>query len=210
MYICENSNYALLRGTAAAAPELSHQTGQERFFRFPIRVRRLSGADDVLNVIARERLIQKAAPAPGSRLQAEGEIRTFNNKSGVGPRLVITLFARSLSPADDPEDENRVALTGTLCKPPLLRLTPLGRSVCDLMLAVNRRYGRSDYLPCICWGSSAREAADWSTGTVVTLRGRFQSRDYIKRLPDGSDLKKTAYEISAMEAERLEDAKTTR
>jgi single-stranded DNA-binding protein len=90
----------------------------------------------------------------------------------------------------------------------MLRETPLGRSVCDLMLAVNRSYGRSDYLPCICWGSSAKEAADWTAGTVIALSGRFQSRDYRKLLPDGSYVEKTAYEISAMEIERLE--KTTR
>ena len=204
MYICENSNLALLVGSVAAAPELSHQTGQERFFRFPLRVRRLSGAEDILNVFARERLVRESDLAPGSRIRAEGEIRTFNNKSGVGPKLVVSLFARSLSPSDVPEDENRVELTGTLCKPTLLRETPLGRSVCDLMLAVNRSYGRSDYLPCICWGSSAKEAAEWSVGTMVTLSGRFQSRDYRKLLPDGSYTEKTAYEISAMEVERIE------
>ena len=204
MYICENSNHALLRGRVAAPPELSHQTRQERFFRFPLRVRRLSGTEDILNILARERLIRELVLQPGTQIQAEGEIRTFNNKSGVGPKLVVSLFARSLSPAEASEDENRVVLTGTLCKPTLLRETPLGRSVCDLMLAVNRSYGRSDYLPCICWGSSAKEAAEWSVGTVVTLSGRFQSRDYRKLLPDGSCIEKTAYEISAMEVERIE------
>lgn len=204
MYICENSNHALLRGRVEAPPELSHQTRQERFFRFPLRVRRLSGAEDVLNILARERLIRELDLTPGMQIQAEGEIRTFNNKSGTGPKLVVSLFARSLSPADESEDENRVALTGTLCKPPMLRETPLGRWVCDLMLAVNRSYGRSDYLPCICWGSSAKEAADWPVGTVIALSGRFQSRDYRKLLPDGSCIRKTAYEISAMEAERIE------
>ena len=204
MYILENSNHALLRGRVAAPPEPSHQTRQERFFRFPLRVRRLSGTEDILNILARERLIRELDLQPGTQIQAEGEIRTFNNKSGVGPKLVVSLFARSLSPAEASEDENRVVLTGTLCKPTLLRETPLGRSVCDLMLAVNRSYGRSDYLPCICWGSSAKEAAEWSVGTMVTLSGRFQSRDYRKLLPDGSYTEKTAYEISAMEVERIE------
>lgn len=204
MYICENSNHALLRGRVAAAPELSHQTRQERFFRFPLRVRRLSGTDDTLNILARERLIRALDLTPGAQIQAEGEIRTFNNKSGAGPKLVVSLFARSLSPTDEAEDENRVELTGTLCKPTLLRETPLGRSVCDLMLAVNRSYGRSDYLPCICWGERAREAAGWTVGTVITLSGRFQSRNYRKLLPDGSYAEKTAYEISAMEVDRIE------
>lgn len=201
MYNCETNNYALLCGTVAAAPELSHQTRQERFFRFPLRVLRLSGTEDILNVTVRERLLADAVLTPGSRVLAEGELRTFNNKSGVGAKLVITLFARCLSPADALPDDDQVTLTGVLCKPPLLRVTPLGRSVCDLMLAVNRSYGRSDYLPCICWGASAREAADWGVGDTATLRGRFQSRNYRKLQPDGSYIEKTAYEVSAMEIE---------
>ena len=201
MCACETNNRALLCGAVAEAPELSHQTRKERFFRFPLRVERLSGAEDVLNLTVRERLMGEIDLSPGSRILAEGEIRTFNNKSGVGAKLVISLFARSLSPADEQPDDNQVRLTGTLCKPPLLRMTPLGRSVCDLMLAVNRSYGRSDYLPCICWGSSAREAADWHVGEVVRLQGRFQSRNYRKLQPDGTYIEKTAYEISAMEAE---------
>lgn len=204
MYICENSNQALLCGTVAEAPQLSHRSRQEQFYRFPLRVERLSGAADTLSVIARERLLRGLPLQPGDRIQAEGEVRTFNNKSGVGAKLVISLFARSITPAPELEDENRVALTGTLCKPPLLRQTPLGREVCDLMLAVNRSYGRSDYLPCIAWGVRAREAADWTVGTVVTLQGRFQSRVYRKLLPDGQQIEKTAYEISAMEIQQAD------
>lgn len=204
MYICENSNQALLCGTVTEAPRLSHQSRQEQFYRFPLRVERLSGAADTLNVIARERLLRGMSLRSGDRVRAEGEVRTFNNKSGVGAKLVISLFARSILLAPEAEDENRVELTGTLCKPPMFRRTPLGREVCDLMLAVNRSYGRSDYLPCIAWGIRAREAADWTVGTVVTLRGRFQSRIYRKLLPEGQYIEKTAYEISAMEIQQAE------
>ena len=204
MYICENSNQALLCGTVTEPPVLSHRSRQETFYRFPLRVERLSGAADTLNVIARERLLRGMPLRSGDRVRAEGEVRTFNNKSGEGAKLVISLFARSILPVPEAEDENRVALTGTLCKPPMLRRTPLGREVCDLMLAVNRSYGRSDYLPCIAWGVRAREAADWTVGTAVTLQGRFQSRVYRKLLPDGLRIEKTAYEISAMEIQQAE------
>ena len=123
-----------------------------------------------------------------------GELRSFNNKSGEGAKLVITVFAKELYLCDD-DDLNEVHLIGTLCKKPNLRMTPMGRDICDLMLAVNRRYGRSDYLPCITWGLKAREAAEWGTGTMVTLEGRIQSRNYIK-IVGGDPVEKTAFEVS--------------
>lgn len=113
------------------------------------------------------------------KLCITGELRSFNNKSGEGAKLVITVFAKEILPCDE-NDLNLICLTGTLCKPPNLRVTPMGRDICDLMLAVNRKYGRSDYLPCITWGLKAREASYWDTGTTVSLEGRIQSRRYIK------------------------------
>ena len=126
-----------------------------------------------------------------------GELRSFNNKSGEGARLVITVFAKEIILCDD-EDCNVIRLIGTLCKKPNLRTTPMGRDICDLMLAVNRKYGRSDYLPCIAWGIKAREAADWDVGTTVSLEGRIQSRTYIK-LIDDVPVEKTAFEVSVIE-----------
>ena len=114
---------------------------------------------------------------------------------------MITVFARAVAAGGD-EDANRVELSGSLCRAPNLRTTPMGRDICDLMLAVNRRCGRSDYLPCICWGLRAREAAEWSVGDTVTLSGRVQSRKYIKLTAEGS-IEKTAFEVSASEIERL-------
>ena len=131
-----------------------------------------------------------------------GEVRSFNSRRGTGARLVITVLARELSVCEE-EDDNRVFLTGTLCKAPVLRSTPMGREICDLMLAVNRRYGRSDYLPCICWGLSAREAARWEVGARVELEGRLQSRRYIKMTESGP-VEKTAFEISALRLQRSE------
>ena len=119
---------------------------------------------------------------------------SYNNKSGEGARLVITVFAKEIFLCSD-DDENIIRLTGTLCKAPNRRTTPMGRDICDLMLAVNRRYGRSDYLPCITWGLTARKAAEWDTGTTVILTGRIQSRSYIK-LTDGVPIEKTAFEVS--------------
>ena len=194
----ETNNYAVLCGMPAAEPELSHVSRGERFYRLALRVERLSGAADCLNVIVRERLL----PASGGRLSVEGEIRSFNNKSGVGARLVIVLFARSVRPEPSAPDENLVRLTGTLCKQPVLRVTPRGRKICDLMVAVNRRFARSDYLPCIVWGEQAERAAQWGVGNVVSLQGRFQSRAYRKQTETGAETR-TAYEISVREIELM-------
>lgn len=201
----ETTNYAELCGTLAGAPEFSHENRLERFFRFPLETQRLSGAVDRVNVIVRERLLEHTVPGDAERLCITGDVRSFNNKRGDGAKLVITVFARAITPCGDDCDRNIVLLTGTICKPPTLRTTPMGRDICDLMLAVNRRYGRSDYLPCITWGLHAREAALWPVGTVVALDGRLQSRNYIKLLDDGAT-EKTAYEISVIDIRRTQAA----
>lgn len=194
-------NSVELRGSVASAPEFSHESRGIEFYRFPLEVERLSGAVDSINVIVRRDLAETLEVGGGSKLYVSGELRSFNNKSGQGSRLVITVFARQLV-FEDGEDMNLVTLRGTICKNPSLRTTPLGRDICDMMLAVNRRYGRSDYLPCISWGVRARDAAAWSVGTVVRLQGRIQSRKYIKTV-DGTAVEKTAYEVSASELEAV-------
>ncbi len=193
-------NSVFLRGVLAGAPVFSHMGGGERFDVFPLEVERLSGRIDRLNVIVRHRLLETAEVSDGDKLAVTGELRSYNNHSGVGSRLVITALARMLEVCYGP-DENRVQLRGTLCKEPLPRVTPLGRRICDLMLAVNRPYGRSDYLPVIAWGASARLAGGFHTGDRIALTGRFQSREYTK-LTDGAGLRRTAYEISAVTLER--------
>ena len=186
-------NYVTLCGSVAEEAVFSHEGRFERFWLFPLEIRRLSGAFDRINVILRERQLSEL---DGSfpMLRVTGEIRSYNNRRGDGAKLVITVLARTLEPCEEP-DENSVGLSGTLCKTPQLRTTPLGREICDLMLAVNRRCGRSDYLPCICWGQWAREAAAFDVGTKLSLEGRLQSRRYIK-LIDGEPVEKTAFEIS--------------
>lgn len=187
-------NHAVLRGILAAAPAFSHMSRGERFFIFPVETRRLSGTADTINVIARESLLRSAEIMEAGRIQVTGELRSFNNKRGEGARLVITVFAKELGFTDG-EDMNVIELEGTLCKPPNLRVTPMGRDICDLMLAVNRRCGRSDYLPCICWGRRAREYSQLQVGDRLSLTGRIQSRPYIK-LIEGEPVEKVAYEVS--------------
>lgn len=187
-------NFAQLCGVIAAAPSFSHSGRGESFYTFPLEVARLSGATDKINIIVRDELLESVALKEAEKICVIGELRSFNNKSGEGAKLVITVFAKEISLCDD-DDANAVHLIGTLCKKPNLRMTPMGRDICDLMLAVNRRYGRSDYLPCITWGLKAREAAEWDTGTVVSLDGRIQSRSYIKII-GGDPVEKTAYEVS--------------
>ena len=187
-------NFAQLCGIIAAAPSFSHSGRGESFYTFPLEVARLSGATDKINIIVRDELLESVTLKEAEKICVIGELRSFNNKSGEGAKLVITVFAKEISLCDD-DDMNDVHLIGTLCKKPNLRMTPMGRDICDLMLAVNRRYGRSDYLPCITWGLKAREAAEWDTGTVVSLDGRIQSRSYIKII-GGDPVEKTAYEVS--------------
>lgn len=187
-------NTARLCGVIAAAPVFSHSGRGECFYTFPLKVARLSGATDKINIIVRDELMESIQLCEAEKICVVGELRSFNNKSGEGAKLVITVFAKELYLCDD-DDLNEVHLIGTLCKKPNLRMTPMGRDICDLMLAVNRRYGRSDYLPCITWGLKAREAAEWGTGTMVTLEGRIQSRNYIK-IVGGDPVEKTAFEVS--------------
>ena len=192
-----NNNKIFLRGRLAAPPSLSHVNHGVEYLLLPLSVCRLSGAEDTLHVVAsREHLDLLPPLEAGSPLSVSGEVRTFNNRSGVGSRLVVSVFARTLS-QEEGEDENRLELSGTLCKPPVLRTTPLGRTICDMILAANRRYGRADYLPCIAWGSLAYQCASMGVGDSLSLEGRLQSRIYTKEI-DGRTQERTAFEVSIM------------
>ena len=195
------TNLVRLCGRPEGRPAYSHSSRGQDFFLLPLRVRRLSGAEDRLNLILRRELLEQTALAEAEALSVTGELRSFNNRHSEGAKLVLTVFVRQLSFCDGPE-ENLVRLQGTLCRPPILRRTPLGREIADLMLAVNRRCGRSDYLPCICWGALARRAGTWDTGQRLRLEGRLQSRDYVKLTEDGPR-NRTAFEVSVMELEEL-------
>ncbi len=184
-------NQVLLRGTAEENPVLSHQSRGLDFYRFPLAVPRLSGTEDRLNILVPAGL---SLPQAGDFVEVAGEIRSFNNRSGMGNRLVITVLARSVRPGFG-EPCNQVCLRGRLCKPPVRRRTPLGRDICDLLLAVDRRYRRSDYLPCIAWGTLSHHCGGLSAGDPLWLEGRLQSRIYWKTDGESSHAR-TAFEVS--------------
>ena len=193
----ETRNYVRLRGTAAGEPEMSHENHGQQFYRFPFAVRRLSGQTDTLWVIATAGQLRRLEPLTGRRLAVDGQLRSFNNKSGCGSRLVISVFAQFLAPDPEEEDQNRILLRGVICKPPVLRRTPLGRCISDMMLAVNRRYGRADYLPCIAWGQVAMITGSMLVGESLSLEGRVQSRAYTK-VVEGCAQERVAFEVSIM------------
>lgn len=191
-----NENKIFLRGRLSAPPSPSHINHATQYYLLPLTVSRLSGAEDCLNVIAAAPLLEGLDLHPEAPLTVSGEVRTFNNRSGVGSKLVVSVFAKLLT-QEAGEDENRLVLSGTLCKPPALRATPLGRTICDMILAVNRRYGRADYLPCIAWGSLAHKCAGMEVGDRLSLAGRLQSRHYNKEV-NGQLQQRTAFEVSVM------------
>lgn len=191
-------NQIILCGTLAAAPAYSHENHGKRFYAFPLEVERLSGATDTLPVIASEQVMTECVLAEGERLRICGQIRSFNRKTEQGRKLLISVFAESIAVSSLPPC-NEVTLMGAICREPVFRRTPLGREICDLMLAVNRPYNRADYLPCIAWGRTAEELSLLPVGAVITLTGRLQSRAYIKQLETGRE-QRTAYEISALTA----------
>ena len=192
----ETGNSIHLQGHVCQPLQFGHELFGEQFFVTTLRVPRLSGAEDFLPVTLSERLLIDEPIAAGSVLCLDGQLRSYNKVVEGSGRLLITAFAQRLLPEEDDENPNRVQLTGALCKAPSYRTTPFGREIADLMLAVNRSYGKSDYIPCITWGRTARYAANLKIGDKVQLVGRFQSRNYQKQLPDGTVLNKVAYEVS--------------
>lgn len=192
----ETGNIIHLRGQVCQPLQFGHELFGEQFYTTILRVPRLSGAEDFLPITLSERLLIDQPITTGSNLCLDGQLRSYNKVVEGAGRLLITAFAQRLLPTDEDENPNRVQLTGALCKAPSYRTTPFGREIADLMLAVNRSYGKSDYIPCITWGRTARYAANLRIGDKVQLVGRFQSRNYQKQLPDGTLLNKVAYEVS--------------
>lgn len=197
--IFESCNTVLLRGELMELPVFSHENHGKHFDRFTLEVQRLSGTRDTIHVIAEHGLMSGLDPTSGDMIEVEGQMRSYNNRSGEGRRLIITVYAIRVDFTDG-EPENQVYLKGRICREPVYRRTPLGREICDVMLAVERKYNRTDYLPCILWGSLARMAADCPKGTTLWLQGRIQSRTYLKQLETGSE-ERTAFEISAITAD---------
>ena len=197
-------NHIRLCGTVESAPSFSHENHGRSFYSFFLGVERLSGTVDRLRILADRSLLEEADISWGERALVTGQVRSYNRITESGRHLVISVYAETLELTDQ-EPEDLVTLTGTFCRDPVYRRTPLGREICDGMLAVNRTYRRTDYLPCIFWGRTARRMAELSAGARITLTGRLQSREYVKTLPDGETEQRTAYEISAVTAELTKD-----
>ena len=196
------SNTITLRGNLLALPQLSHSNHGRNFYRFTLEVPRLSGAVDLLPVVAEESLVMGLDPTAGDMLTVTGQVRSHNQRSEDGRHLLIFVFAASIT-VECGEPVNEVVLEGPLCREPTFRRTPLGREICDTMLAVPRAFHRADYLPCIIWGRTAQEISRCHTRDVLRICGRLQSRIYTKLTPEGAQ-DRTAYEISAMRAECIQ------
>lgn len=194
----QSANHIILTGCLTSAPQYSHSNHGRRFYSFILEVSRLSGAVDRLQVLAPELLLEATPVSEGDGLAVTGQIRSYNNRAPEGRRLIISVLAETLCVTSAPHD-NCVSLRGIICKDPVYRRTPLGREICDVMLAVNRPYHRSDYLPCILWGRCAQEVSRYPVGTPLAINGRLQSREYIKVI-DGVAEQRIAYEISAVDA----------
>lgn len=197
----QSINTITLRGSLCELPVFSHENHGRRFWRFSLEVPRLSGAVDTLPIIAEEQLLLDIDPTAGSMLTVTGQIRSHNQRSETGRHLLIFVFASTVA-AEDGEPINDVILEGPLCKDPTYRRTPLGRQICDAMLAVPRAFHRADYLPCILWGRTAQEVSECHTRDRIRIYGRLQSRIYTKLTEEGA-FERTAYEISALQAEIL-------
>ena len=197
------ANHITLRGTLACLPQYSHENHGRRFFRFFLEVPRLSGAVDTLPVIAEEEILNAADLSDGEMLTIAGQVRSHNVRSDGRRHLLIFVFANAII-CEDGEPLNDVILEGPICREPTYRRTPLGREICDVMLAVPRAFKRADYLPCILWGRTALDASRCHTRDVLRICGRLQSRIYTKITEAGSE-ERTAYEISALTAEIPDD-----
>lgn len=196
-------NTILLRGELLQLPQFSHENHHKRFYRFILSVSRLSGTVDLLPVIAEEQVLNRMDLTGGAMLQVTGQIRSHNLRENGTRKLLIFVFATDIITIDE-EPVNEVVLQGPLCRQPNLRRTPLGREICDVMLAVPRAFKRADYLPCILWGRTAQEVSACHTSDIIRIQGRLQSRVYTKVTGDGA-VDRTAYEISALTAEIVEE-----
>lgn len=193
------NNTITLRGVLQQLPVFSHENHGRKFYRFMLEVPRLSGALDIIPVIVQEHILAELDPCGGEMITVIGQIRSHNLRVEGVRRLQIFVFALSVT-AEDGEPINEVHLEGILCKEPIYRRTPLGREICDVMLAVPRAFHRADYLPCILWGRVALEVSACHTRDTLRIQGRLQSRIYTKVLPEGFE-ERTAYEISALTAQ---------
>jgi primosomal replication protein N len=189
-----NNNKTFLIGTIIEEPIFSHETFGEGFYEMKLSVPRLSEHMDILPVIISEKMLKNIVV--GQEIGIKGQFRSFNKINGSKSKLILSVFAREIIDADKSMNPNIVEISGFICKEPVYRTTPFNREICDILVAVNRAYNKSDYLPCIAWGRNARYIKDVKIGSKIDIVGRIQSRDYQKKLENGSVITRTAYEVS--------------
>ena len=197
-------------GRIATGFTFSHQVFGEGFYMMDILVKRLSDSEDRIPVMVSERLIDITQDYVGEYIEIHGQFRSYNRHEERKNRLVLSVFAREVKFIEEMEESsktNQIYLDGYICKEPVYRKTPLGREIADLLLAVNRPYGKSDYIPCICWGRNARYAEHFKVGERCAIWGRIQSREYMKKLDEENMEKRVAFEVSVSKLELLEEAR---
>lgn len=207
MNIPIGENEVRLCGVIQSEPEISHASRGREFLRFILEVRRLSGNTDSLNIIIPKDRLPENGIHLGDPFYVLGQLRSFNSKNEDGRRLIISIYALEIERLHEEAHANDVVLKGVICKQPVLRKTPLGREICDVMLAVNRHYGRADYLPVILWGQTARCLSELEIGDEIRVQGRIQSRVYIKTINE-QQFERVAFEVSAVEAEAVTEDST--
>ena len=204
--IIENNQVAIM-GKIASQFTFSHQVFGEGFYLTDVVVKRLSESEDRIPVMVSERLVDVTEDYEGEYIQVFGQYRSYSRHEEKKNRLVLSVFAREISFVDEVDESmksNQIFLDGYICKPPVYRKTPLGREIADLLIAVNRPYGKSDYIPCICWGRNARYASAFQVGGHVLIWGRIQSREYMKKISENETEKRTAYEVSVSKLEYID------
>lgn len=199
------NNVITLTGTVETPAQYSHSVLDENFYTFMLKVPRLSENDDILPVTISERQLDEQLIAPGNRIKVKGQLRSYNKYTQAKTRLILTVFAKGIAPAfvEDSDNPNEIFINGFICKAPIYRRTPFGREITDLIVAVNRAFNRSDYIPAIAWGKNAVYSENLEVGSNVMLWGRLQSRNYNKRISDEETETRTAYELSITKIEKL-------
>ena len=190
------NNKVTLCGMVASLPEYSHEVYGEEFFTLYLAVERLSDHQDIIPITVSDRILKDNNFEIGAKVCLKGQFRSYNKIQDEKSKLMLTVFVREVVSPEEVTVSNEIQLTGFVCKPPIYRTTPFKREICDVLIAVNRAYNKSDYLPCIAWGRNARFSKSLKVGANVTITGRIQSRDYQKKLSDNQVVTKTAYEIS--------------
>ena len=201
------TNQAIVAGEVISDFQFSHEIFGEGFYKLRIKVKRLSDAFDEIPLLVSDRLVDVNQNCIGKKLEAKGQFRSYNKHENEKNHLILSLFVRELEWIDSYENHkpNYIMLDGYICKEPIYRMTPLGREICDILLAVNRAYGKSDYIPCICWGRNARFAGNLEIGAHIQVLGRIQSRKYQKKIGENEVMSRTAYEICANKLEIREE-----